>query len=111
MTSVLRIREEVAVNGGYTSQSYEQGYQVALMDTETRIPLACLDEMLFRVLVSFYRYWSQENECDFGLWIDGDYIYFDLSECIEEYVIAVDKGKARNQLAIWCHAEKKEIRL
>lgn len=46
-----------------------------------------------------------------GAWVDGDKVYLDISEKVEDRQDAVKIGIERKQLAIWDNANGKEIRL
>ena len=91
------------------------GYMVATQGNEIVIPLkqfhnASVSEYIAKK--SYMLLSGISNTSLFlGSWVDGDKVYLDISEKVEDRHEAVKLGIERKQLAIWDNANGKEIRL
>lgn len=80
------------------------GYYVALGGHEARFSEELLEKAggIYIVESIFAGVVSQLGEGTYlGAWRNGGYVYFDVSQHIEDREIALEEAKVRGQLAIW----------
>ena len=111
------LKEFLQLNGGVTLQlngeifSPIQGYQVSTKDCYKVLYDYVTDFELTALCINTMRE-SLKNECNFiGLWLDGDYLYIDVSDYYMNKNEALSEAQKRNQKAIFDWQTKESIYL
>ena len=113
----LDLREFLQLNGGVTLQlngeifSPIQGYQVSTKDCYKVLYDYVTDFELTSMCINTMRE-ALKNECNFiGLWLDGDYLYIDVSDVYFDKATALIEAQKLNQKAIFDWQTKESIYL
>lgn len=115
--NLYNIFQKVNHYGGITidrkgSEYKGLGYAVALsQDTEIIIDDELFIPELIQAVTRKYAEQLKKNNVFLGIWKDNGKIYFDLSEIIEDFQEAIEKGNNRNQLAIFDFNTKQVIEI
>ena len=105
---------QAILNGGITLKGnevayHEHGYMVSLKGYELQVPL---EQLGLDVIHEYQQEYEEllENH-NFGIWIDDDMAYLDISVHIEDLQEAMQVGKENNQISIYDIANNKAITL
>jgi hypothetical protein len=101
-------------NGGFTVDAslnpYRgDGYAVSFSGYGSVIPRCLLTRELFEKLLDAYR--SNVGDHYIGGWVDGEFVYFDVSAVIPEKEKAIALARDNNQRAIYSFAKRESIYL
>ena len=87
----------------------EIGYMVSDKGSELIMPIKDIKPLL-KTCISKYAYKLKKDKY-FGLWIDKEKCYFDISENVQDLKIAIIQGMKNGQKAIFDISNKKSIYL
>lgn len=119
MSKLTELYEAVKQNKGLTLDRdlnvYDgAGYAVALPENEYTVAVHSFSFETFQAIINYYQH-DVMNEVPqaryIGIWVDGDKVYFDATDVIEDRSIAEKLGKKFNQLAIYDFSNKQSITL
>src|SRR5260221_5980638 len=85
-----------------------KGYAVSY-DNETKIPVSKLSLELLQGILEYYQ--SISTGAYIGAWLDGETVYFDVTQITDDLNTAIKLGHHYKQLAIFDLNEKNVIRL
>lgn len=98
---VFEIIAEVETYGGYSSSPHIEGYQVAVPQFEIKLPMGMLSPTVLTSLLREVGDIAKTLDYEWGLWLDNETLYIDITEHVDNYQLAVALGAKRKQKAIW----------
>ena len=113
MKNLHDIKNLITLNGGATLDGngrqviINHGYMVSLENCETITTLEALSE---KDLKTYFKL-AKKKHAYFGLWLDGNALYLDISIRVEDKAAARKIGKHNKQKAIFDLATKNTIYL
>lgn len=113
MLTLAELKKIVALNGGATLThkgeiaALDHGYMVSLSGCEYVTTLDALDERTYKA----YCRMARKKKAYFGLWLDGDALYLDMSIRVGDKIAARKIGKKNEQIAIFDLSKKESIYL
>jgi hypothetical protein len=88
-----------------------EGYGVSIPGFETRLPVSLLNEHTLTAIVKAYQSTHAADRNYIGAWTDGEMVFFDLTEIVDNIGDAYQYGAARHQLAVFDFATRETLRV